>query len=46
MEKKDKNFNLTIQNEKDSSFNFLNLKICKQKYKLTKVVSRKDKLSG
>ena len=46
MNKRHKNIKFSFETEKDNSFSFLDVKICREKDKFTKSVFRKDKFSG
>ena len=44
--KRHKNIKFSFETEKDNSFSFLDIKICREKDKFTTSVFRKDTLSG
>ena len=46
MKKRQKRIKFSFETEKDSSFSFPNVKICREKDKFTKSVFRKDTFSG
>ena len=46
MNKRHKNIKFSFETEKDSSFSFLDVKICREKDKFTTSVFRKDTFSG
>ena len=46
MNKRHKNIKFSFETEKDNSFSFLDVKICREKYKFTRSVFRKDTFSG
>ena len=45
MKKRHKNINFLFETEKDNSFYFLNVKICREKDKFVKSIFRKDTFS-
>ena len=46
MNERHKNTEFSFVTEKDNSFSFFDVKICREKYKFTTSVFRKDKFSG
>ena len=46
MNKRQKNIKFSFQTEKDNSFSFLDVKVCRQKDRFTTSVFRKDTFSG
>ena len=46
MNKRNKNIKFSFETEKDHSFSFLDVKICREKDKFTTSVFRKDTFSG
>ena len=46
MNKKHKNIKFSFEIEKDNSFSFLDVKICREKDKFTRSVFRKDTFAG
>ena len=46
MNKRHKNIKFSFETEKDNSFSFLDVKICREKDKFTRSVFRKDTFSG
>ena len=45
MKKRHKNIKFSFENEKDNSFHFLDVKICREKNKFVKSIFRKDRFS-
>ena len=45
MKKRHKNIRFSFENEKDNSFHFLDVKICREKNKFVKSIFRKDRFS-
>ena len=46
MNKRHKNITFSFETVKDDSFSLLDVKICREKYKFTTIVFRKDTFSG
>ena len=46
MNKRHKNINFSFETKKDNPFSFLHVKICREKYKFTTSVFRKETFSG